>query len=164
MLRSGSLLLCLAIAVGACGTTPEERAVTGGGLGAAGGAVVGAVTQLAVLEGVLIGGAIGAATGALTSPDALNLGEPIWKRWSGSGAGPTASASSGAVATGSPTPSLVASTQALLTRLGYEPGPVDGVMGPRTSAAIREYQLDRGLPANGWPSTQLELQLLEESR
>ena len=164
MLRSGGLLLCLAIAVGACGTTPGERAATGGGLGAAGGAIVGAITNLAVLEGVLIGGAIGAAAGALTGPDDLDLGEPIWKRWSGTGPGATTSASSGTVATGGLAPSLVASTQALLTRLGYDPGPVDGVMGPRTSAANREYQLDRGLLADGWPSTQLELQLLEESR
>ncbi len=32
---------------------------------------------------------------------------------------------------------------------GYDPGPADGTAGPRTEAAIRLYQADAGLPADG---------------
>jgi peptidoglycan hydrolase-like protein with peptidoglycan-binding domain len=32
---------------------------------------------------------------------------------------------------------------------GYDPGPADGVVGPRTRAAIQQYQMDAGLPADG---------------
>ncbi|MFA5675802.1 MAG: M14 family metallopeptidase [Christensenellales bacterium] len=39
--------------------------------------------------------------------------------------------------------------QSLLTRLGYSPGPVDGVYGPRTRQAVREFQRDFGLAADG---------------
>ena len=58
----------LALALAACGDTAGQRALTGGGLGAAGGAAVGAVTGGSVLGGAAIGGAAGATTGALTTP------------------------------------------------------------------------------------------------
>src|SRR5262249_54340668 len=38
---------------------------------------------------------------------------------------------------------------------GYDPGPADGSFGPRTEAAIRQYQADAGLPVDGQPSPQL---------
>ncbi len=38
---------------------------------------------------------------------------------------------------------------------GYDPGAVDGVMGARTRAAIREYQQDAGLAAEGEASKEL---------
>ncbi len=38
---------------------------------------------------------------------------------------------------------------------GYGPGGVDGVMGARTRAAIRAYQLDAGLTIDGEPSPEL---------
>lgn len=40
-------------------------------------------------------------------------------------------------------------TQSRLIELGYDPGPVDGIFGPRTSAALRAYQRDVGLPETG---------------
>ena len=55
----------------ACGTTPEERAITGAGLGAAGGAIIGAVTGLTVLEAALIGTGVGGATGLLADENDL---------------------------------------------------------------------------------------------
>ena len=112
-MRSRRLLLGVVCTVAACGSTPEERGITGGGIGAASGAVVGAVTGLTVLEGALIGGAIGAAGGALTDKEDFYLGEPFWKRGSDSTQTSSASASS----------SLVANTQASLAKLGYDPGP-----------------------------------------
>lgn len=43
----------------------------------------------------------------------------------------------------------VAAAQADLWELGYDPGPIDGLPGARTSAAIRAYQRDAGLPVDG---------------
>ena len=43
----------------------------------------------------------------------------------------------------------VEAVQRRLTELGYEPGPADGLMGPRTRDAIRALQGDRGLPRSG---------------
>ena len=43
----------------------------------------------------------------------------------------------------------VESVQRRLTELGYEPGPADGLMGPRTRDAVRALQRDRGLPRSG---------------
>jgi hypothetical protein len=40
----------------------------------------------------------------------------------------------------------VRSVQVALARLGFDPGPADGVVGPRTRAAIRAYQARNGLP------------------
>ncbi len=44
---------------------------------------------------------------------------------------------------------MVAKAQRELAQLGYDPGPVDGTMGPRTRAAIRAFERNRGLPATG---------------
>lgn len=43
----------------------------------------------------------------------------------------------------------IAAIQTVLTALGYEPGPADGIMGSGTVSAIREYQGDSGLEATG---------------
>jgi hypothetical protein len=43
----------------------------------------------------------------------------------------------------------VRAAQADLARLGYNVGPVDGVIGPRTRGAIAAFQSDTGLPPNG---------------
>jgi hypothetical protein len=39
--------------------------------------------------------------------------------------------------------------QQALVRRGYEPGPIDGVFGPRTGAAIKSYQQQEKLPITG---------------
>lgn len=39
--------------------------------------------------------------------------------------------------------------QRALAHRGYYRGPVDGAIGPQTRAAIRTYQVDRGLPVSG---------------
>ncbi|HZC97747.1 MAG TPA: peptidoglycan-binding domain-containing protein, partial [Bradyrhizobium sp.] len=44
------------------------------------------------------------------------------------------------------TPSLVREIQFMLLRLGTEPGPIDGVIGPQTTRAWRKFQQDTGLP------------------
>lgn len=65
-------------ALSACGTSPGDRAITGGALGAGAGAAGGALFG-APGTGALLGGAGGAAAGGLTSPDDVYLGEPFWR-------------------------------------------------------------------------------------
>ncbi len=47
----------------------EQRALSGGAIGAAGGAAIGLITGGSAVTGALIGGAGGAAVGALTTND-----------------------------------------------------------------------------------------------
>lgn len=46
----------------------------------------------------------------------------------------------------------VVNIQASLNRLGYDAGPVDGVLGGKTSSAIRAFQRDKGYAVTGEPS------------
>jgi osmotically inducible lipoprotein OsmB len=72
------LLAAVAVLAAACGTTPGERAASGGLLGAGAGAAVGSLYGDAG-TGAVIGGLAGAAAGAVTDPCSVNLGDPIWK-------------------------------------------------------------------------------------
>jgi formate hydrogenlyase subunit 3/multisubunit Na+/H+ antiporter MnhD subunit len=45
--------------------------------------------------------------------------------------------------------SLVRMVQQALLAAGYDPGPIDGLIGPRTRAAVRQLQQDNGLTADG---------------
>lgn len=74
-----ALGLVLIGGLAACGQTQGDRALSGAGLGAAGGAAVGALTGGSVLGGAAIGGVAGGATGALTSPGTVDLGRPAWR-------------------------------------------------------------------------------------
>jgi peptidoglycan/xylan/chitin deacetylase (PgdA/CDA1 family) len=47
------------------------------------------------------------------------------------------------------TGSEVAYLQQALIKLGYNPGPMDGIFGSRTEQAVREFQADEGLAADG---------------
>jgi len=72
-------ILVATAALAACGNTPEERALTGGGIGAGAGAAGAAITGANPATGAIIGGAAGAATGALTDEDDIDLGDPFWE-------------------------------------------------------------------------------------
>ena len=65
-------------------------------------------------------------------------------------------AASGAGDTGS----RIANLQRALHRLGYDPGPVDGILGARTKSAIQAFQADAGLPVTGQLSERLESAVL----
>ena len=51
--------------------------------------------------------------------------------------------------------SIVIQVQTRLARAGYYRGPIDGIMGPGTSYAIRAYERDHGLRMDGTISRQL---------
>ena len=57
----------------------------------------------------------------------------------------------------------ITTAQGLLTSLGYDAGPADGVIGPRTIAAIRAFQKDRHIEENG-ALTQSLLDRLKSAR
>ncbi|MES2293351.1 MAG: hypothetical protein V4527_08650 [Pseudomonadota bacterium] len=71
------ILVC-SVSLAGCGTTPGDRGLSGGLLGAGTGAAIGAMAGSAG-TGALIGGLGGAAIGMLTSSDTINLGEPAWR-------------------------------------------------------------------------------------
>ena len=70
----------LSIALAGCGATTEDRAISGGLLGAGGGAVIGAATGGSIGTAAVIGGVAGAVVGAVSDPCKLNLGDPFWKK------------------------------------------------------------------------------------
>jgi Putative peptidoglycan binding domain len=43
----------------------------------------------------------------------------------------------------------IGQAQEQLKAVGFDPGPIDGVLGPRTRAALRRYQASQRLPATG---------------
>jgi peptidoglycan hydrolase-like protein with peptidoglycan-binding domain len=43
----------------------------------------------------------------------------------------------------------VSELQRLLAAKGFDPGPVDGIFGPRTAAAVKAYQRSRRLVVDG---------------
>ena len=49
-----------------------------------------------------------------------------------------------------------------LEDLGYPTGGADGIIGPNTRQAIRDYQTARGLTADGFPSASLLTRMLNE--
>ena len=77
-LKTLTLGAVVAVSLAACGTTPGDRALSGGLLGAAAGGAIGSLSGDAG-TGAIIGGVAGAAAGALTDPCAMNLGDPFWR-------------------------------------------------------------------------------------
>ncbi len=57
---------------------------------------------------------------------------------------------------------MILKTQALLAKLGFNPGPADGVIGSNTTKAIKEFQARAGISVNGKVTPEL-IQALEKS-
>lgn len=131
--------------ISACGSSTGDRAASGAGIGAGVGAAVGAVTGLSIVEGAVIGAAAGGLLGGFTDEDTINLGDPIWAE----GDKPANS-------------SAITRVQSGLLRLGYNPGPIDGVMGSQTENAIRNYQRDHNLLVDGRPTVELARHIDEQ--
>jgi osmotically inducible lipoprotein OsmB len=147
-LTGGALAALLAMTC-ACSDMDDQqqRAVSGGAIGAGGGALFGFLIGANPLLGAVVGGAGGAAVGALTSKDQANLNP------SHSSSGGTANASQ--VQASAETSQLTKNVQSGLAKLGYDPGPADGIAGAKTRAAIREYQGYANLAVDGNVSPQL---------
>ena len=74
-------LLALAASLSACGTNQGDRALSGAVIGAGSGAAIGAAFGgVGVIPGTVVGAVAGGATGVLTSPRAVDLGPPAWRR------------------------------------------------------------------------------------
>lgn len=56
---------------------------------------------------------------------------------------------------------LIRAIQTELARLGYDTGTPDGMMGPRTRKAIRQFETDEGSAESGEPSVSLYQKLVE---
>ena len=62
------------------------------------------------------------------------------------------------------TSNMVSRVQEELRELGYNPGPVDGIMGPRTRQALRQYQWDNNLATTGRLNAETRRNLLGEGQ
>ena len=106
------------------------------GSGVLGGAIIGGAIGGAVggkkglIPGAIIGGVVGGAASSAARP-APPPPRPYYP--------PAPAYDSG----------LVYNIQASLTRLGYNPGPIDGVYGRRTADAISAYEYNNQLPVTG---------------
>ncbi len=139
MFRIACVMVIAAFTVAGCGSTTEERGLSGAGIGAGAGAIIGAVTGLSIVQGALIGAAAGGLTGMLTDESQVNLGDPVWKKKQQQ----------------QTSNSMVRSIQTDLATLGYDPGAADGYAGQKTTDAILRYQRDHQLLADGAPSPAL---------
>lgn len=72
-----AVLAVSSLSLAACGETPGCRALTGAGLGAAGGAAIGALAG-SPATGAIAGAAGGGLLGAVTSPNQVNGPSPCY--------------------------------------------------------------------------------------
>lgn len=120
------------------------------------GAVIAAAADTSVLTGAAVGAVAGGVAGLLTDPGRVNLGRPIWaKNRTGSNVARSGSSDGAAYGASAESRTRVRSIQTGLAQLGYDPGPADGILGPRTTRAIQSYQAQRGLSVDGRPSARL---------
>jgi hypothetical protein len=107
--------------------------VIGGAIvgGAIGGAVKG---KKGILPGAIIGGVVGGVASSSARPAPPPPRYPV--------APPPPAYDSG----------LVYNVQTSLTRLGYNPGPIDGVYGQKTADAISAYEYNNKMAVTGQPT------------
>lgn len=133
MLRTATALAIVSLLAG-CATWHEmDRSEKGTAVGATGGAIVGAA----------VGGPVGAAVGAGVGGYA---GHYESDKIIPADRGTNASASTNSSAASS---SVVRLAQMSLNDRGFNAGAPDGVMGPTTEAAVRDFQQAQRLPQTG---------------
>lgn len=171
-------VLCLfaaaGIALAGCGDTTGERTLSGIGIGAGAGAAIGAIAGASILPIAIAGAAVGGVAGAITDKNQVDLGsEPAANPDStaqtqsaenkAASMQPAAGPQQQAVQE-QPLPQPVYATadretirqiQTGLTKLGYDPGTANGIAGTKTYSAIRAFQQEAGMPADGVPSQEV---------
>ena len=99
-------------------------------------------------QSAAVGGhALGVGTTGKTMPGSTQS-DTTQRGQTGSGSVTTGSKTS-SITNGHATSGQVKSLQQSLQDKGMDPGRIDGVMGPKTEAAIRAYQKDQNLPQTG---------------
>jgi len=68
--------------------------------------------------------------------------------WAAEPASPPPAAKA-AVSPAGPKASHVRGVQQALLEAGYDPGPIDGIMGPKTTSALKDFQKKEGLQVTG---------------
>ena len=126
VLRNAGAFAVVSLLAGCATWHDMDRSEKGTAVGATGGAIVGAV----------VGGPVGAAVGAGVGGYAGHY-ESDKVTPSESATTPTTRSS------------LVLSAQWSLSDRGYDPGNTDGIWGPNTEAAVRDFQQAQGLPPTG---------------
>jgi His-Xaa-Ser repeat protein HxsA len=91
---------------------------------------------------------VGTAPGTPMPGSAPSASQP------GSGTGMTTGSKKAGSANGQASSEQVKNLQKALQDKGVDPGPIDGIMGPKTQAALRNYQKDQKLPETGRIDTQ----------
>jgi peptidoglycan hydrolase-like protein with peptidoglycan-binding domain len=87
------------------------------------------------------------AVAAAFSLSAMAAGDQKQKQEPQAQSGPSTQAQSGQQA--SQSPELVKQAQEKLSAAGHDAGTADGKMGPKTQAALKEFQQSKGLQASG---------------
>jgi hypothetical protein len=111
--------------------------------------MIGMIVALAALP--LIAGAQESGSGTYLIPRGAHPNEPSVGR------------TGGAVGTEADH-DLVREAQMALRDAGYDPGRIDGVMGRKTRAALREFQASQGLPQTGRLDETTQQQLLTQHK
>lgn len=122
--------------------------------GAIGGAIVGGIIDGSdgAWDGAVVGGAIGAIDGAYREGSRQRYYPRNRDSYIYSNPRRPAPSSQGQAMSSR---QLVLEIQQSLRRLGYNPGPADGVAGPATGRAIQAYKRDQGLPQDNVINTSL---------
>lgn len=138
-----ALPLCAALMLLGSNTPSAADPLARGVEGAVGGAIIGGIINggKGARKGAIIGGTVGVIGGAME--------EERRREYYRSRRDRRAAYDSYKPL---PTSDLVYETQVSLARLGYNPGPVDGVMGRKTANAVASYEDDSSLPVTGEPS------------
>lgn len=137
VLRSTIAAALVALSTGCTTWNNMDRTEKGTAVGATGGAVVGAA----------VGGPVGAAIGAGVGGYAgHHQAKPDRAAQGARGGDDTARTD---IARAGHDDGTVRSVQQSLSARGYDVGPVDGVWGPSTESALRQFQQSQGLPQTG---------------
>jgi hypothetical protein len=134
--RSGLAMALVGLLAG-CGSSQPGRTSGGVATGAGTGAVIGIIGgPIGIVVGAAVGAGAGALTATNTTPQQVNLGDPLWSQSkavnSASGLAPTPNAPPGSL----PPPQPLAESQP-----SGEPVPSQGAVAMPQSAAIQSQQL-----------------------